>query len=94
MNYPPESPHQAAIAQGQPKPEPAFKSKQRPVLPPFQQQLVAAYDNTYGASAPYCSAEGLSAVLDLLADQAEDFDLDTSSAGLRVIARGLRGELP
>ena len=63
-----------------------FRAQVRPELCPSAQRLVAAYDQTYGSSAPGCCPEALAAVLEELAQ------LEPSSGEhLRYRARQLRG---
>ena len=66
--------------------DPIFRAKVRPVLTPAAEQLVQAYDNTYGSASPGCCPEALASVLSALAA------IDASPRDLLELAAGLRGQ--
>ena len=61
----------------------------RPTLGPMATRWVQIYDQTLGASGPYCCPEAVAAILDEIASNGEIYD----SFELREFAAMLRGEV-
>jgi hypothetical protein len=86
----PVSPHQAAIANAQPKVTGPFSAKVRPELRPPAAELVAIYEAVPGAlTYPGCMPEALAAVLQHIGDEAGRDWTD-----LKMLAELLRGWQP